>query len=89
MFAAIQDATTCTSVGGMYTQAMCSIKQQPACEAAGGVWHPRTMWSLRGGVDFLLVGLLQVWLQTRLASLVWLAAECMHCPRRYSVGSGT
>jgi hypothetical protein len=27
--------------------------------AAGGAWQPRNVWSLEGGMDMLIVGLLQ------------------------------
>jgi hypothetical protein len=57
--AAITTTDTCSTVNGTWAPAACSITQQPPCAAAGGAWKPRTMWSLEGGMDMLIVGLLQ------------------------------
>lgn len=58
--AAIADAQQCTSLGGSWRQAQCAVKSQQACTDHGGQWTAGTMWSLQGGVDLLIVGLLQV-----------------------------
>ncbi len=36
------------------------MKSQLACGEHGGQWEPAKMWSLKGGVDLLIVALLQV-----------------------------
>ncbi|CAL8463500.1 g3034 [Coccomyxa elongata] len=55
----IKDAQLCTAVGGIYSQPKCSVKSQLACGEHGGQWNPNAMWSLHGGVDLLIVALLQ------------------------------
>ena len=57
--AAIDTQQVCTSVGGVWRSAACKLGTQPLCASVGGTWAPRKMWSLEGGVDLLLVGLLQ------------------------------
>ena len=57
--AAIGTQQVCTSVGGQWHSAACKVGAQPLCASAGGTWTPRRMWSLEGGVDLLVVGLLQ------------------------------
>ena len=57
--AAISTQQVCGSVGGQWHSAACKVGAQPLCTSAGGTWTPRRMWSLEGGVDLLLVGLLQ------------------------------
>lgn len=47
------------SVGGVWRSAACKLGTQPLCASVGGTWAPRKMWSLEGGVDLLVVGLLQ------------------------------
>lgn len=46
-------------MGGQWHSAVCKVGAQPLCVSAGGTWTPRRMWSLEGGVDLLIVGLLQ------------------------------
>ena len=46
-------------MGGVWKGAACKVGAQPLCTAAGGAWTPRKMWSLEGGNDLLVVGLLQ------------------------------
>ena len=46
-------------MGGQWHSAACKVGAQPLCASAGGTWTPRRMWSLEGGVDLLVVGLLQ------------------------------
>eukprot|EP00891_Asterochloris_glomerata_P000355 jgi/Astpho2/355/Aster-02232 len=55
----ISDQGVCTSVGGQWNTSACALSQQPACSRAGGDWVPRKMWSLEGGLDFFIVGILQ------------------------------
>jgi len=57
--AAISTQQVCTSVGGRWAAAACKVGTAPLCAGAGGAWSPRRMWSLEGGVDMLIVGLLQ------------------------------
>lgn len=57
--AAISTQQVCTSVGGRWAAAACKVGTAPLCAAAVGSWSPRRMWSLEGGVDMLIVGLLQ------------------------------
>lgn len=56
---AISAPEVCTAAAGTWSPATCSITQQPACAAAGGAWSPRPRWTLEGGLDLLVVGLLQ------------------------------
>jgi hypothetical protein len=56
---AITAPEVCTAAAGTWSPATCSITQQPACAAAGGAWSPRPRWTLEGGLDLLVVGLLQ------------------------------
>lgn len=56
----ITDAALCTNVGGVWRQPQCSVKSQTACGGHGGQWQPAEQWSLKGGVDLLIVALLQV-----------------------------
>ena len=58
--AAIMDAALCTQVGGTWKQPECSVSSQLACGQHGGQWAPAEQWTLAGGVDLLIVGLLQV-----------------------------
>ena len=58
--AAITEATLCTQVGGTWKQPKCSVSSQLACGQHGGQWAPAEQWTLAGGVDLLIVGLLQV-----------------------------
>lgn len=58
--AAITDPALCTNVGGMWKQPECSVSSQLACGEHGGQWQPAKQWTLQGGVDLLIVGLLQV-----------------------------
>jgi hypothetical protein len=55
----ISNQTLCTDVGGAYTPQQCKLLTQPVCTANSGNWKPREMWSLAGGVDLLIVALLQ------------------------------
>ena len=57
--AAIASQQTCTQVGGVWTPPACDVQSQIYCREAGGVWDPAPMWTLKGGVDLLIVGLLQ------------------------------
>ena len=59
--AAITSEAVCTgaSVGGTWSGASCALGTQPLCEAAGGIWHPVKLWSLKNGADLIIVGLLQ------------------------------
>ena len=57
--AAIHTANMCTLAGGTWTPPACQITSQPLCSAAGGIWSPSHMWTLEGGLDLLIVGLLQ------------------------------
>ena len=57
--AAIGNQQLCTQAGGQWTSARCSVTSQPACTEHGGSWAPAPMWTLKGGVDLLIVGLLQ------------------------------
>lgn len=56
---AITTSSTCSAASGTWTNSTCSVTIQPPCSAAGGSWSPRAMWSLEGGMDLLIVGLLQ------------------------------
>jgi hypothetical protein len=47
-------------VGGQWNPAQCAVNSQEACQNSGGQWNAGRMWSLQGGVDLLIVGLLQV-----------------------------
>lgn len=58
--AGISNEQTCTQVGGGWTQPQCAVGSQSACTQHGGDWAPAPMWTLKGGVDLLIVGLLQV-----------------------------
>ena len=58
--AAITDAALCTNVGGVWKQPKCSVASQLACTQHGGQWQSAEQWTLKGGVDLLIVGLLQV-----------------------------
>ena len=58
--AAITDPALCTNVGGMWKQPVCSVTSQPGCTQHGGQWKSAEQWTLKGGVDLLIVGLLQV-----------------------------
>lgn len=49
----------CSSAGGTWSNASCKAKTDPACEEAGGSWAARPMWSLAGGLDLAIVGLMQ------------------------------
>ena len=57
--AAIGTQQVCGSVGGQWHSAACKVGAEPLCASAGGTWAPRRMWSLEGGMDLLIVGLLQ------------------------------
>ena len=59
MLAAISNQTLCTTVGGVYRLQQCDLLTEPVCAKSSGNWKPREMWSLAGGVDLLLVALLQ------------------------------
>jgi hypothetical protein len=59
LHAAITTTDICAAANGTWALAACTVSQQPPCGAAGGAWAPRTMWSLEGGMDMLIVGLLQ------------------------------
>ncbi|KAF6258847.1 hypothetical protein COO60DRAFT_1622110 [Scenedesmus sp. NREL 46B-D3] len=58
-YTAIATTDICAAANGTWAPAACTVSQQPPCTAAGGAWQPRSMWSLAGGMDMLLVGLLQ------------------------------
>ncbi|WIA39871.1 hypothetical protein OEZ86_013316 [Tetradesmus obliquus] len=58
-YTAIASTDICAAANGTWAPAACSVSQQPPCAAAGGAWAPRSMWSLEGGMDMLIVGLLQ------------------------------
>ena len=58
--AAIGSEPLCAQAGGLWTPLQCSVTSQPACTEHGGSWLPAPMWTLEGGVDLLIVGLLQV-----------------------------
>eukprot|EP00879_Flechtneria_rotunda_P010733 GHRR01011215.1.p1 GENE.GHRR01011215.1~~GHRR01011215.1.p1 ORF type:complete len:596 (+),score=197.04 GHRR01011215.1:814-2601(+) len=58
-YTSINSSDTCALVSGVWSPPSCKISQQPVCAAAGGTWQPRNMWSLEGGLDMLIVGLLQ------------------------------
>lgn len=55
----IADATTCTNVGGAWVPSSCTLTAEPACAVGGGVWTAREPVSLEGGMDLLVVGLMQ------------------------------
>lgn len=57
--AAINSSDICAAAAGTWTPPACAVSQSPPCAAAGGSWFPRNMWSLEGGMDMLVVGLLQ------------------------------
>lgn len=52
--------TLCSLVNGTWVPPSCAPTTEPACDTAGGAWSPRKMGSLEGGLDLLVVGLLQV-----------------------------
>ena len=56
---ASEDVCTGTLVGGTWSAASCALGTQPLCEAAGGIWLPTKLWSLKNGADLIIVGLLQ------------------------------
>ena len=58
--AAITDSALCKNVGGVWRQPECSVSSQLACTDHGGQWQAAEQWTLKGGVDLLIVGLLQV-----------------------------
>ena len=58
--AAITDSALCKNVGGVWHQPECSVSSQLACTDHGGQWQAAEQWTLKGGVDLLIVGLLQV-----------------------------
>ncbi|EIE27477.1 hypothetical protein COCSUDRAFT_64250 [Coccomyxa subellipsoidea C-169] len=58
-YPSIAEAQLCTSVGGKWAAPECTVKSQLACGEHGGQWEPAKMWSLKGGVDLLIVALLQ------------------------------
>lgn len=47
------------AVGGAWAPSDCALGTRPLCDAAGGAWDARTRFSLKGGLDLLIVGLLQ------------------------------
>jgi hypothetical protein len=57
--AAINSSDICAAAAGTWAAPGCAVSQSPPCAAAGGSWAPRNMWSLEGGMDMLLVGLMQ------------------------------
>jgi hypothetical protein len=57
---AVLNQTLCSVVNGTWVPASCTPTTEPACDTAGGGWSPRRMGSLEGGVDLLVVALLQV-----------------------------
>lgn len=59
-WAAITSQDVCTSVGGTWTASTCQLLQQQVCRQSGGDWRPRKRASLEGGMDLLVVALMQV-----------------------------
>ncbi len=57
---AITDPALCTNVGGIWKHPQCSVTSQLQCNQHGGQWRSEKQWTLKGGVDLLIVGLLQV-----------------------------
>jgi hypothetical protein len=57
--AAITSSEVCAAAAGTWSKPACKVTQAPPCAAAGGSWSPRGMWTLEGGMDMLLVGLMQ------------------------------
>ena len=68
--AAITDPALCTNVGGVWKQPKCSVSSQLECDQHGGQWRSAEQWTLKGGVDLLIVGLLQVELYHHVLMLV-------------------
>ncbi|KAL3138479.1 hypothetical protein ABBQ32_006269 [Trebouxia sp. C0010 RCD-2024] len=58
-YGTITSQDVCTSVGGTWMAATCQLLQQRVCTTSGGNWQPRKRASLEGGMDLLVVALMQ------------------------------
>ncbi|GAQ80925.1 solute symporter family protein [Klebsormidium nitens] len=58
-YTAITDPAMCSLVKGVFSAPKCALKSEPVCTGNGGVWSARSPWSLAGGWDLLIVGLMQ------------------------------
>lgn len=58
-YTAINSSDICAAAAGTWSPSACKVSQSPPCAAAGGSWSPRGMWTLEGGIDMIVVGLLQ------------------------------